>query len=111
MDGTEELGYKPPPEFQEDKKESLVDLNLTDTTELWLIQWPINHPLDFDEQKVPLKLHQNGVLGTFTGSSVTGKSYDVVSFTAQAPDATVFLSSASDSKIVGKISRCVSLVL
>ncbi|CAK9171507.1 unnamed protein product [Ilex paraguariensis] len=97
MDGTEELAYKPPPEFQEDTKESLVDLNLTDSTELWLIQWPINHPPDFDDQEVSLNLHQNGLLGTFAGSS--GKSYDVVSFTAQTPDATVFLPSSTDSKI------------
>ncbi|KAL7241372.1 hypothetical protein ACSBR2_006896 [Camellia fascicularis] len=41
---------------------------------------------------------------------MAGKSYDVVSFNAQVPNATVFLSSASESKIVGKISRRVTLV-
>ncbi|KAA8529729.1 hypothetical protein F0562_034171 [Nyssa sinensis] len=65
-------------------------------------------PPDFDGQELTLKLHRDGKLGTMEGSS--GKSYDVVSFSAQDPDATVFQSSASESKIVGKISRRVSLV-
>ncbi|XP_058102875.1 mediator-associated protein 2 isoform X2 [Magnolia sinica] len=39
-----------------------------------------------------------------------GKSYDVVSFAAQEPDATVLLPSGSESKVVGKISRRVCLV-
>ena len=37
-----EEAYIPPPEFQEDAKDPLVDLSLTDSTELWLIQWPKN---------------------------------------------------------------------
>lgn len=42
MDGAGEEGYKPPTEFREDSKDPLVELNLTDSTELWLIQWPVN---------------------------------------------------------------------
>lgn len=34
--------YKPDVDFQEDSREPLVDLTLTDSTELWLIQWPHN---------------------------------------------------------------------
>ncbi|KAJ8537637.1 hypothetical protein K7X08_014177 [Anisodus acutangulus] len=42
MDAPNEVSYKPPPEFEEIKKDSLVNLNITDSTELWLIQWPFN---------------------------------------------------------------------
>ncbi|KAL3528301.1 hypothetical protein ACH5RR_007623 [Cinchona calisaya] len=105
----EESRYKPPEEeFEEVKKDPLIDLNLTDSNELWLIQWPINQAPDFNGQQVSLKLHHDGHLGSFEGSS--GKSYEVVSFKSQEPEATVFLSSASESKIAGKISRRVSLV-
>ncbi|XWS63471.1 hypothetical protein CRYUN_Cryun06bG0100300 [Craigia yunnanensis] len=41
---------------------------------------------------------------------MAGKEYDLLSSASKEPDATVILSSASDSKIVGKISRRVSLV-
>lgn len=92
----------------EDKRDPLIDFNLTDSTELWLIQWPINHPPDFDGQHVSLNLKNDGCLGTLEGSS--GKSYEVVSFKSQGPEATVFLSSASEAKIAGKISRRVSLI-
>ncbi|CAL5341153.1 unnamed protein product [Camellia sinensis] len=108
MDTADEVIDRPPPEFQEDVKDSVIDLSLTDSTELWLIQWPINQAVDFDGQELSLKLHHDGLLGSFEGSS--GKSYDVVSYNAEVPNATVFLSSASESKIVGKISRRVSLV-
>ncbi|XP_030551960.2 mediator-associated protein 2 [Rhodamnia argentea] len=101
-------GYMPPPEFVEDAKEALVDLDTSDSTELWLIQWPSDMPVDFDGQELTLKLHRDGKLGTFEGSS--GKEYDVVSYASQKPDATVFMSSSSGSRIVGKISRRVSLV-
>lgn len=101
-------GYMPPPEFVEDAKEALVDLDTSDSTELWLIQWPNDMPVDFDGQELTLKLHRDGKLGTFEGSS--GKEYDVVSYAAQKPDATVFMSSSSGSRIVGKVSRRVSLV-
>ncbi|OVA10592.1 hypothetical protein BVC80_8969g22 [Macleaya cordata] len=106
MDAVED--YIPTADFQEDVKDPLLEIPLTDSTELWLIQWPINQPPDFDGQEVSLKLHHDGQLGSFESSS--GKSYEVVSYATQEPDATVFLSSASESKIVGKISRRVCLV-
>lgn len=34
--------YKPPEGFQEDVKDTLLDIPLTDSKELWLIQWPLN---------------------------------------------------------------------
>lgn len=109
MDVSQE-GYQPPPEYKEDDKEPLSEISSTDSTELWLIQWPINQlqPDDFEGKEISLKLHRDGKLGSFESSS--GKSYDFVSFAAQEPDATVFLASASKSKVVGKISRRVCLV-
>ncbi|KAL0365903.1 UNVERIFIED_CONTAM: hypothetical protein Sradi_3480400 [Sesamum radiatum] len=108
MDVSVEPSYQPPAGFVEDRKDPLIDLNLTDSTELWLIQWPINQPPDFDGLQVSLNLHGDGQIGTFEGSS--GKSYEVVSFKPQGPEAAVFLSSASEAKIAGKISRRVSLI-
>ncbi|CAI9787050.1 unnamed protein product [Fraxinus pennsylvanica] len=108
MDVASGAGYKTSTEFEEDKKDPLIELNLTDSAELWLIQWPINQASDFDGQEVSLKLHHDGHLGNFEGSS--GKSYEVVSYKFQDPDAMVFLSLASESKFAGKISRRVSLV-
>ncbi|KAI7746403.1 hypothetical protein M8C21_033633, partial [Ambrosia artemisiifolia] len=100
---------KSAPEFQEDSRASIIDLDSTDSTELWLIQWPKDQVPDFDGQQLSLDLNQDdGQLGTFEASS--GKSYDVVSFASQEPKATVFLSSAADSKILGKITRRVSFV-
>lgn len=43
MDVANDLDYKPPSDFVEDKRDPLVELELTDSTELWLIQWPLNH--------------------------------------------------------------------
>ncbi|KAG7024811.1 hypothetical protein SDJN02_13630 [Cucurbita argyrosperma subsp. argyrosperma] len=91
--------YKPPPEFEEDKRELLTDMSLSNCAELWLIQWPANQAPDFDGQELSLQLHPDGHLGSFNGSS--GKSYDVVSWVAQEPEASVFLPSSSDSKLVG----------
>lgn len=108
MDASNELSYKPPPEFEEVKKDSLINLNLTDSTELWLIQWPFNQHPGLDGQEVSLKLHHDGHMGSFEDSS--GKSYEVVSCKALDPDAVVFLSSESEPKIAGKISRRVSLI-
>ncbi|XP_059656522.1 mediator-associated protein 2 [Cornus florida] len=108
MDAVNEVAYSPPAGYQEDAKDPLVELNLSDSTEFWLIQWPINQPPDFDGQELTLKLHRDGQLGSFEGSS--GKSYHMVSFAAHDPDATVFVSSKSEPKIAGKISRRVSLV-
>ncbi|KAF6134013.1 hypothetical protein GIB67_038304 [Kingdonia uniflora] len=98
--------YEPAPEFQLVSEDPLV--HITHSSELWLIQMPINQNLT-DGQEITLKLHHDGTLGSLTGSS--GISYEIVSTKAQNPDATVFLSSASSqSKAVGKISRSVSLV-
>ncbi|KAH0635399.1 hypothetical protein KY285_035094 [Solanum tuberosum] len=108
MDAPNELSYKPPSEFEEVKKDSLVNLNITDSTELWLIQWPFNQHPGLDGQEVSLKLHHDGHMGSFEDSS--GKSYEVVSCRAQDPDAVVFLPSESEPKIAGKISRRVSLI-
>lgn len=109
MEGSDDR-YKPGVDFEEDTKDPLLDISLTDSTELWLIQWPINQlqPADFHGKELKLKLHHDGELGSLESSS--GKSYDVISFAAQEPDATVFLPSASESKVAGKISRRVCLV-
>ncbi|KAL5733841.1 hypothetical protein ACOSP7_031702 [Xanthoceras sorbifolium] len=101
-------GYKPTEEYEEELRDPLVDISLTDSTELWLIQWPYKQNPDFDGKELSLELHGSGRLGSFEDSS--GKTYDVLSFDSQEPDATVFLTSASEPKIVGKISRRVSLV-
>ncbi|CAM8942708.1 unnamed protein product [Rhodiola kirilowii] len=95
-------------EFEKDQCKPLIDLDLSDFTELWLIQWPYKQDLDFDGQEVSLKLTEDGSLGNFTGAS--GKEYEVASFKSLDADATVFVSSASESKVVGKISRRVSFV-
>ncbi|XP_020581686.1 mediator-associated protein 2 [Phalaenopsis equestris] len=102
--------YKSGPDFDEDNRVPILPISLSHSTELWLIQWPINQlqPSDFHGKELSLKLHRDGKLASFDNSS--GKSYEVVSFGAQEPDATVFLPSSSDSKVVGKISRRVCLV-
>ncbi|KAI3793843.1 hypothetical protein L1987_36466 [Smallanthus sonchifolius] len=100
---------KSAPEFVEDSRAPIIELNTTDSTELWLMQWPKDQVPDFNGQQLSLDLHHDdGQLGSFEASS--GKSYDVVSFAAQEPKATVFISSAADSKIIGKITRRVSFV-
>ncbi|KAL4577070.1 hypothetical protein LXL04_013171 [Taraxacum kok-saghyz] len=109
MGDASQSGFKLPPEFQEDARAPIIEPNTADSTEFWLIQWPKDQIPDFDGQQISLNLqNDDGQLGTFEASS--GKSYDVVSLVAQEPKAMVFLSSASDSKIVGKISRRVSFV-
>ncbi|GER40319.1 mediator-associated protein 2 [Striga asiatica] len=108
MDVAAETLYKPPAGFVEDKRDPLVDLELTESTELWLIQWPINQPLDFDGQTVSLKLGRDGHLGTLEGSS--GKSYEMVGCKTNGPEANVFLTSTAEAKIAGKISRRISLI-
>ncbi|KAL6527538.1 hypothetical protein OROGR_016628 [Orobanche gracilis] len=110
MNASIETSYQPPEDFVEDKRDPLVDLDITDSTELWLIQWPINQPPDFDGKQVSLNLNGDGHIGTFEGSS--GKSYNVVSHKFQGPEAAVFLTSTSEAKIVmaGKIRRRVSLI-
>ncbi|KAE8706210.1 Cytochrome p450 51g1 [Hibiscus syriacus] len=100
--------YRPPPEFDEDSSQQLVDLTLSDSTELFLIQWPLHQNPEINGEVVTLQLDSDGKLGSFTDS--TGKDYDLVSSTSKVSDATVIFSSGSESKIVGKISRRVSLV-
>lgn len=107
MDSEQNI-YRPPPEFEENSSQQLVDLTVSDSTELFLIQWPIHQHPEINDQVVTLQLGPDGKLGCFTDS--TGKTYDFVSPASQGPDATVILSSESESKIVGKISRRVSLV-
>lgn len=108
MEGAGE-GYTPGEEFEEDTNDPLVDISLTDSTELWLIQWPLKQlkPSDFHGKDLKVKLQRDGTLGSLETS--TGKSYDLVSFAAQEPDATVFLPTSSEAKVVGKISRRVCL--
>lgn len=104
MDAFDEEGYIPPPDYQEDTRKPLLELNLTNSTELWLIRCSDLVP-DFDGQELSL---DNGPLGSFKDSS--GKQYDVVSAASGEANPTVFISSAPESKIVGKISRTVNLV-
>ncbi|OMO55627.1 hypothetical protein CCACVL1_27135 [Corchorus capsularis] len=108
MGSVEASGYMPPPEFGEDSSEKLVDLSLSDSTELFLIQWPIHHSPEIDGKELTLQLGADGKLGSFVDSN--GRAYELVSSSSQEPDATVIVSSASESKFVGKISRRVSLV-
>ncbi|XP_039059434.1 mediator-associated protein 2-like [Hibiscus syriacus] len=105
---SEANAYRPPPEFVEDSSQQLVDLTLTDSTELFLIQWPVHQQPEINGEVVTLQLDSDGKLGSFTDSN--GKAYDLVGSASKQPDATVILSSGSESKIVGKISRRVSLV-
>ncbi|CAA6665030.1 unnamed protein product [Spirodela intermedia] len=91
------MHYKPGPDLEEDSRNPLLDISLTDSTELWLIHilsysfvfMMQLQPDDFDGKEISLNLHQDGELASVETSS--GKSYDVVSFAAQEPDATVFL--------------------
>lgn len=101
--------YRPPPEFEEDASEQLVDLTLSDSTELFLLQWPLHQHCEINGVEFTLQLSPDGKLGSFIDN--TGKAYDLVSSSFKEPDATVILPSESESKIVvGKISRRVSLV-
>ncbi|CAM0880855.1 unnamed protein product [Alopecurus aequalis] len=104
------IRYEPGPAFQESGEDDMLEISPSDSTELWLIQWPINHvdASDFHGKEVSLKLHQDGNLGNLESSS--GESYELVSFAAQRPDATVFIPSGSEMKAVGKVSRRVCLV-
>ncbi|KAG9447236.1 hypothetical protein H6P81_013364 [Aristolochia fimbriata] len=105
-----EEGYKPSPDFGEETKEPLVEIPVTDSTELWLMKWPLNQlqPDDFQGKQLKVKLHRDGKLATVEDAS--GKSYDLVSFPVREQEAIVFTASKSVSKVVGKISRRVSFV-
>ncbi|KAM0831332.1 hypothetical protein ACQ4PT_065625 [Festuca glaucescens] len=74
--------YEPGTAFQESGEEGMLEISPSDSTELWLIQWPINHvdASDFHGKEVSLKLHCDGNLGNL------------------------------ECSLVGKISRRVSLV-
>ncbi|XP_020235728.1 uncharacterized protein LOC109815420 [Cajanus cajan] len=104
IEGTE--GYKPSAEYVEDSNEALI--NLTDSTELLLLKLPFSNDFlsDIHGQKLFLTLQNNGKLAIFEGSS--GKVYDFVSFAAQEPDETVFVSSTEPK--IAKISMRVSTV-
>lgn len=96
--------------FELDTRDPCLDIQLNDSTELWLIQWPRKelNSQDFDGKEFKLKLHHEGMIGSLTNSS--GKSYEIVSYGAQVPDAQVFLPTSSGSKSVGKFTRRVSLI-
>ncbi|KQK03706.1 mediator-associated protein 2 [Brachypodium distachyon] len=108
--GARTVRYEPGPSFEESRMEAMLDISPSDSTELWLMQWPVNQldASDFHGEEVSLKLHHDGKLGSLESSS--GKSYELVSFSAQQPDATVFIPSESGMRAVGKISRRVCLV-
>lgn len=36
------FSYNPGPDFEEDAKAPLLDISSSDSTELWLVQWPMN---------------------------------------------------------------------
>lgn len=40
MDGGDKEEYKPSAEYEQEFREPLLDIELTDSTELWLFQWP-----------------------------------------------------------------------
>ncbi|KAF9621698.1 hypothetical protein IFM89_026591 [Coptis chinensis] len=89
------------PQFEEDDKDPLLDISsMTNNKELWLIQWPVNQNTDLDGQEITLKLQRNGNFASF--ETLSGKSYELVSFASQVHDATVFQSLASDTKVGAK---------
>ncbi|GJN06201.1 hypothetical protein PR202_ga23905 [Eleusine coracana subsp. coracana] len=91
--------YEPGPAFEEVKEETMLDIPPTDSTEFWLIQWIKDKDLlvsDFHGKELSLKLNKDGKLGCLESS--TGKSYGVVSFASQQPNATVFLPTGSETK-------------
>ncbi|CAG7896204.1 hypothetical protein BRARA_B03906 [Brassica rapa] len=102
------LDYKPPEEFVVNSLQPLADFDVTGSTELWLIQCPMSHVPDIEGKELKVKLGEDGVLGRFEDSS--GKEVELVSFASQEGDATVIIPCENESKIVGKISRRVSLV-
>ncbi|XP_014515823.1 uncharacterized protein LOC106773616 [Vigna radiata var. radiata] len=104
LDGAE--GYRPSAEYVEDNNEALIDL--TDSTELLFLKLPSSNDFlsDIHGKKLSLTLDNGGKLAHFEGSS--GKAYDFVSFFAQEPDETVFVSSTEPK--MAKISMRVSTV-
>ncbi|KAL1561219.1 hypothetical protein AAHA92_03949 [Salvia divinorum] len=108
MDDAVDTSYHPGSDFVEDDREPLINLESSDSTELWLIQLPLDQTLELDGQQVSLKLQGDGHIGTFESSS--GKSYEMFSMKSQGSKETVFSSSGSETKIAGKITRHVSLI-
>ncbi|ESQ31410.1 hypothetical protein EUTSA_v10004934mg [Eutrema salsugineum] len=102
------LDYKPSEDFVVNNLKSLDDFDVMGSKELWLIQCPMSHIPEIDGKELKVKLDKDGVLGGFEDSS--GIDVDLVSFASQDADATVIIPSGEGSKIVGKISRRVSLV-
>ncbi|CAN6935581.1 hypothetical protein Bca4012_101881 [Brassica carinata] len=102
------LDYKPPEEFVVNNLQPLADFDVTGSTELWLIQCPMSHVPEIEGKELKVKLGEDGVLGRFEDSP--GKEVELVSFASQEGDATVIIPCENESKIVGKISRRVSLV-
>ncbi|KAG2301099.1 hypothetical protein Bca4012_059215 [Brassica carinata] len=102
------LDYKPSEDFEVNSLQPLVDFDVTGSKELWLIQCPMGHFPEIEGKEFKVKLGEDGVLGRFEDSS--GKEVELVSFASQEGDATVIIPYENESKIVGKISRRVSLV-
>ncbi|MED6204397.1 hypothetical protein PIB30_008841 [Stylosanthes scabra] len=112
-------GYRPAPDYEEDRRSALVDLEMNDSTELWLIKLPFstvsshrssmeNMLSEIDGEELSFNLHGDGKLASFEDSSE--KIYDFVSYPSQEPDEVVFVPSPTEPKIAGKISRRVSIV-
>ncbi|KAG4977300.1 hypothetical protein JHK86_036774 [Glycine max] len=97
-------GYRPSTEYVEDSNETLI--NLTDSTELLFLKLPSSNDFlsDIHGQKLFLTLHNDGKLASFKDSS--GKVYDFVSYSAQEPDETVFVSSTEPKIVMVSQGKC-----
>ncbi|CAJ1938450.1 unnamed protein product [Sphenostylis stenocarpa] len=109
LEGAE--GYRPSAEYVEDSNEALI--NLTDSTELLFLKLPSSNELDDGRAVfVPLSYLMCPALRVHQWLNfhvmLTGKVYDFVSYSAQEPDETVFISSTEPK--IGKISMRVSTV-
>ncbi|CAI0622934.1 unnamed protein product [Linum tenue] len=136
MDGEEVPGYQPDDGFEQDTREPLLDLTgaRSSSKELWLIQWPPHDVLfpssspaflpsfswfnqygfgynlqlpDIHGKEVCITFDRNGSSGSF--EDLSGKKYDIVGTDVER-DAAVFMSSVSETEIVGNISHRISLV-
>ncbi|PIA39046.1 hypothetical protein AQUCO_02700309v1 [Aquilegia coerulea] len=105
-------GFIPKKDYIENDAEALIDLSsiMNDSNkEFWLIQCPKKEQLaQLHGQEIQLKLLSNGTMGSFTNMS--GETYELATFASEESDTNVIQSSASNAKIVGKISRRVSLI-
>ncbi|CAI0623028.1 unnamed protein product [Linum tenue] len=109
MDGEEVPGYQPDDGFEQDTREPLLDLTgaRSSSKELWLIQWPPHDLPDIHGKEVCITFDRNGSSGSF--EDLSGKKYDIVGTDVER-DAAVFMSSVSETEIVGNISHRISLV-